>query len=293
MKKIASIAIVAAAILTGCNGDKLREAEAQNQQLKGDLSETLATQDSLLVLVNDISDGMAQIKDLEKIVSTPGGLGAESASRKEQIRNDMIAIQQALQERRQRLADLEARLAKEGGENTTLKRTISNLKAQIADQTTEIATLTNQLASANIKIEELSTTVTTLNTRVDSLSTDVANERELKDAAMAEADKATAELNACYYAIGNSKELKERNILSSGFLRKTKVMKGDFDMDYFQTADKRTLTEIPTHSNKAEVMTSQPKDSYQIVDVNGQKVLRITNPAKFWQVSNFLVIKVD
>ncbi|WP_303741405.1 hypothetical protein [uncultured Duncaniella sp.] len=192
MKKIASIAIVAAAVLSGCNGDKLREAEAQNQQLKGDLSETLATQDSLLVLVNDISDGMAQIKDLEKIISTPGGIGAESASRKEQIRNDMIAIQQALQERRQRLADLEAKLAKEGGENSTLKRTISNLKAQIADQTTEIATLTNQLASANIKIEELSSTVTSLNTQVDSLSTNVANERELKDAAQAEADKATA-----------------------------------------------------------------------------------------------------
>ncbi len=128
---------------------------------------------------------------------------------------------------------------------------------------------------------------------MDSLSTNVANERELKDAAQAEADKATAELNACYYAIGNSKELKERNILSSGFLRKTKVMKGDFDMDYFQNADKRTLTEIPTHSKKAEVMTSQPKDSYQIVDVDGQKVVKITDPAKFWQISNFLVIKVD
>ncbi len=238
------------------------------------------------MLVNDISDGMAQIKDLEKIISTPGGLGAESSSRKEQIRNDMIAIQQALQERRERLAELEEKLTKTGGEN-------SNLKAQIADQTTEIATLTNQLASANIKIEELSSTVSTLNTQVDSLSTDVANERELKDAAQAEADKAIAELNTCYYAIGNNKELKERDILSSGFLRKTKVMKGDFDMSYFQTADKRTLTEIPTHSKKAEVMTSQPKDSYQIVDINGQKVIKITDPAKFWQMSNFLVVKVD
>ncbi|MDE6394797.1 MAG: hypothetical protein K2K77_05585, partial [Duncaniella sp.] len=246
MKKIASIAIVAAAILTGCNGDRLREAEAQNQQLKGDLAETLATQDSLLVLVNDISDGMAQIKDLEKIISTPGTLGMESTSRKEQIRNDMIAIQQSLQERRERLAELEAKLSKMGGENSTLKRTISNLKAQIADQTTEIATLTNQLASANIRIEELSNTVSSLNTQVDSLNTDVTNERELKAAAQAAADKATAELNACYYAVGNAKELKERDILSAGFLRKTKVMKGDFDMNYFQTADKRTLTEIPT-----------------------------------------------
>ena len=89
MKKIATLALIAAAALTSCNGDKLRDAEAQNEQLKGDLRETLATQDSLLVLVNDISDGMSQIKDLEKIISTPGTLGGESSSRKEQIRNEM------------------------------------------------------------------------------------------------------------------------------------------------------------------------------------------------------------
>ena len=293
MKKIATLAIVAATLLTGCNADKLRESEAQNAQLKGDLAETLATQDSLLVLVNDISDGMSQIKDLEKIISTPGSLSGESTSRKEQIRNDMIAIQQALQERRQRLAELEKKLEAAGGENSTLKRTISNLKAQIADQTTEIATLTNQLASANIKIEELTTTVNDLNANVDSLRGNVAAEEAAKKAAEEEATAAINELNTCYYAIGTTKELKERGIIESGFLRKTKIMKGDFDMAYFTAADKRTLTEIATHSNKAEIKTSQPKDSYQIVDVNGQKVIKITDPAKFWQLSNFLVIKVD
>ena len=85
MKKIVTLAVIATAMLTACNGEKLRDAEAQNEQLKGDLRETLATQDSLLVLVNDISDGMSQIKDLEKIISTPGSLG-ESASRKGQIK---------------------------------------------------------------------------------------------------------------------------------------------------------------------------------------------------------------
>lgn len=293
MKKLASAAIITAAMLTACNGDKLRNAEAQNEQLKGDLAETLATQDSLLVLVNDISDGMSQIKDLEKIISTPGGLGNETASRKEQIRNDMIAIQQALQERRERLAELEKKLEKAGGESSTLKRTISNLKAQIAEQSTEIATLTNQLASANIKIEELTSTVKSLNTDVDSLKTDVEAERAAKAAAEEAALAADRELNACYYAIGTNKELKERDILKSGFLRKTKVMKGDFDMSYFTTGDKRNLGEIATHSKKAKIMTSQPKDSYEIVDVDGQKVIKITNPAKFWQLSDFLVIEVD
>lgn len=292
MKKFVSIAVVAATLLTGCNGDKLKTAQAENEQLKGDLRETLATQDSLLVLVNDISDGMVQIKDLEKIISTPGNLG-ESASRKEQIKNDMIAIQQSLQERRQRLEELEKKLAATGGENSTLKRTVSNLKTQIAEQQTEIATLTNQLASANIKIEELSTTVTTLNTAVDSLNTGLTEERAQKDAAIEEATAATNELNACFYAIGTSKELKAKKILQSGFLRKTKVMKGDFDESYFTTGDKRNLSEIPTHSKKAKILTSQPADTYEIVDVDGQKVIKITDPTRFWQLSNFLVIQVD
>lgn len=292
MKKIATLAVIATAILTACNGGKLREAEAQNEQLKGDLRETLATQDSLLVLVNDISDGMSQIKDLEKIISTPGSLG-ESVSRKEQIKNDMIAIQKALQERRERLAELEKKLASDGGENSTLKRTISNLKAQIAEQQTEIGTLTNQLASANIRIEELNTQVSSLNSDVDSLSTGLTAEREQKEAAEQAATEATNELNTVYYAIGTGKELKEKKILESGFLRKTKVMKGDFDMSYFTNADRRNLTEIPTHSKKAKILTSQPKDSYTIVEQNGQRVIKITNPAKFWQLSNFLVIEVD
>ncbi|MDE5988774.1 MAG: hypothetical protein K2H17_05210 [Duncaniella sp.] len=292
MKKIATLAVIATAILSACNGGKLREAEAQNEQLKGDLRETLATQDSLLVLVNDISDGMSQIKDLEKIIATPGSLG-ESVSRRDQIKNDMIAIQKALQERRERLAELEKKLADNGGESSTLKRTIANLKAQMAEQQTEIATLTNQLASANIKIEELNTQVTHLNSDVDSLNTGLSAEREQKEAAQEAATAATNELNTVYYAIGTSKELKEKKILESGFLRKTKVMEGNFDMNYFTAGDRRTLTEIPTHSNKAKVLTSQPKDSYTIVDLNGQKVIRISNPAKFWQLSDFLVIEVD
>ena len=292
MKKNAIFAVIAAAILTACNGGKLRDAEAQNEQLKGDLRETLATQDSLLVLVNDISDGMAQIKDLEKIISLPGNLG-ESTSRKEQIKNDMIAIQQALQERRQRLEELEKKLAQTGGESTTLKRTIANLKGQIAEQQTEIATLTNQLASANIRIEELTSEVSSLNTAKDSLATDLNKERAQKEAAELAATEATNELNTVYFAIGTGKELKSKKILESGFLRKTKVMKGDFDMNYFTAADRRTLTQIPTHSKKANIKTSQPKDSYEIVEQEGQKVIRITNPEKFWQLSNFLVIEVD
>lgn len=294
MKRLQLLTVgLAALAMASCGGNKLQQAEEENSQLKGDLRETLATQDSLLMLVNDISEGMNQIKDLEKIVTVPSGLDGESVSRKEQIKDDMMAIQQALQERRERLEQMEAKLAKMGGQNKTLQRTIQTLKTQIADQQTEIATLRNQLAAANIRIAELDSTNRGLNTRVENLNTEVSNVTEERNRADEQARQATNKMNECFYAMGTKKELKDHKILSGGFLRKTKVTKGDFDEAYFTTADRRTLTSIPTHSKKAQVMTDQPKDSYQIVDENGQKVVRITNPGKFWQRSNFLVIQVD
>lgn len=70
-------------------------------------------------------------------------------------------------------------------------------------------------------------------------------------------------------------------------------MKGEFDQSFFTAADKRTLTTIDLNSKKAEVMTNQPADSYTIEERGGRKVLRITDPAKFWSLTNYLVVKID
>ena len=100
-------------------------------------------------------------------------------------------------------------------------------------------------------------------------------------------------LNVCYYVVGSKKELKDHKIVESGFLRKTKILQGDFEMSYFTKADRRTLSEIPLHSSKAEVMTNHPHDSYEIVEHGNVKTLHILNSARFWEKSNFLVVKVD
>nr|MBD5376448.1 hypothetical protein [Bacteroides sp.] len=294
MKKIAFCAAAALTMLTGCNGDKLKQAETENAELRGDLQETLATQDSLFSLLNEISDGMAQIKDLEKIVSAPVDLSAESQSRKEQIRQDMQTIQLALRDRRQRLEALEAKLKEQGAANEKHLKTIQSLKNQIAEQQNEIAGLTEKLAQANIQIEQLDGQVKTLNTAVDSLNTGLNSERAERAQAEQAATRATNELNECFYAIGSKDELRKQKILETGFLRKTKIMKGDFDQSYFTTGDKRTLTTISLHSKKAKVLTSQPADSYTIdTTSDGSKILRITNPAKFWQLTNYLVVQID
>ncbi len=292
MKKLflAVLTSVASISFVACDNSKLKSTEIENQQLKEDLAESLATRDSMYALINDIAAGMNQIKELEKIISTPSSLQGDTQSRKEQIKNDIIAIQNALQSRRERLDQLEARLKSTDSE---MAKTIRNLKAQIAEQQTEIASLTNKLAAANIQIEELETTVSGLNRTVDTLATNVANERKERQEAEQQATELANELNTCYYAIGTKAELKKAKIIETGFLRKTKILKSDYEQSYFTTADKRTLKKIQLHSKKAKVMTNQPASSYNIEDENGQKVLTITDPDAFWNLSNYLVVEVD
>ncbi len=287
MKKIVFAPLAALIVATGCTSkEKLEKAEQQSAELNTELQATLATQDSLFALINEISEGMNQIKDMEHIIATPG-LNGDTQSGRAELRNDMASIRQALQQRRERLAQLEENLKNSNGKNATLMKTIENLKQQISSQESEIAQLNSKLSAAGVEIASLGA-------KVDSLSSTVTAVTTEREEARQEATQLTDELNTCYFAIGTKKELQDNQIIQTGFLRKTKIMEGDLEKNYFTRAYKRTLVSIPLHSKKAEVMTKQPKDTYEIVEGDqGQKILKILDPARFWELSNFLVVKVD
>ncbi len=246
----------------------------------------LANQDSLLVLMNDISEGMMQIKSLENILSNTN-INGESASRKEQIKHDMQAIEMALADRRMRLEELEKKLNASYGTNSTLKKSIATLKEQITVQESTISGLRDDLAKANIKIEEL-------NNSVDSLHNDLTAVTVEKEKVQERNQELINDMNAVYYAIGTSKELKEAGLLKpGGFLRSAKINPAEFNASTFNKADKRTLTTLPLHSKKAKVMTSQPKNSYNLVESDGQMTLVIIDSELFWNQSPYLVVKID
>ncbi|MCM1037181.1 MAG: hypothetical protein NC406_07650 [Bacteroides sp.] len=289
MKKLLVPALCATLLLGACQS-KSDDEKAQEQALqdasKQELATAVADRDQLLGLVNEISSGMDQIKRLENILTVTNGMKGETASQRAQIQADIAAIQQTLQQRREQLADLEAKLNKSNVNNASLRKTIETLRGQINSQSAEIETLRANLDSAN-------RTIGTLTASVDSLNTTVTTVTGERDAAQQESTELTNELNTCYYVAASNKELKDHKIIESGFLRKTKLMKGDFDQSFFTVGDKRTLTSLPLHSKKARVLSNQPAASYQIVDEGGQKVLKITNPDLFWSLSNYLVIKID
>ena len=265
-----AVAIASGALMTSCNsGADTQNAQPQGMTTRDSLQIAIANQDSLLVLMNDISEDMMQIKSMENLLASTSNLSGESTSRRDQIRNDMKAIQQALQDRRQRLEEMEAKLKNSNGSNAILQKSIETLKQQIAMQ----ETLTDQVDSLNSKVTVAQEEIK----QKDEVNTQLSNE-----------------MNTVYYAIGTGKELKASGLMKDGgFLRSDKINPADFDAKLFIRGDKRTLQTIPLYSKKAKVMTSQPESSYKIDEVDGQKVLTILNPTQFWNQSPYLVVKTD
>ena len=285
--------MIGLAMLPACHGnnnddDAARRQDSLKAVMQDSINTAQAERDSLMNLVSEVADGIAQIKELEDIISTEN-LNNETPDRKQQLSNDILLIQQSINKQKQRVADMERRLKQSTNYDEKMEKIIASLKQQLEQQQQTIDRLTKELAAAHIQIKNLNQSVDSLNT----VNKEVTKEKEAVEEHNKNLTSEVDNLNNCYYVIGSSKELKQHKIIEKRFLGKTKILEGDFEMSYFTKADRRTLSEIPLHSKKAQVLTNQPKDSYEIVDHGGSKSLRITNAAKFWEKSNFLVIKIN
>lgn len=285
MKKSILLLGIAAALLASCSGKGDQERTADSLAVvTRDYKEATSFNDSLLLLMGDIYTGLDSINAQEGLLYSMGQ--GDNVDRRAEIRQNLATIRARLAANRQLLEEMQSKLKDSDAKNVVLLKTIDELKVRIDQQESKIAQLNEELENAQAQISDL-------NERVAEGEENLKAETEAKDAALAEAKAAEDAANTVYYAIGTNKELKENGLLEKKFLGRTKVLEGDFSDKYFTKADRRTLTEINTHSTKASIKTNQPKDSYEIVDNDNKiKIIKITNPSRFWQVSPYLIIEI-
>lgn len=272
--------------LFSCNSGNEKEQQSLPEISKQELATALNERDQLLALVKEVSAGLNEIKQLENVMTIAANQPAENPAQKSRILADMASVKEKIRQRKAQLDEMEGKLQKSTINNKELRETIDALRTQIDSQMEEIEALRKQLTAANEYIGELNNTVDSLNTTV----TAVTGER---DAAQDALEKFENELNTCFYAVATKSQLKEHNIIESGFLRKTKLMKGDFDKGFFVISDKRTLTALPLNASKVKILSNHPEKSYELIDANGQKILIIDNPDEFWSLSDYLVVQKD
>lgn len=273
-----------ASALFSCNGSKKAEQRSLAEISKQELATALNERDQLLSLVKEVSAGLNEIKQLENIMTVAAGQPTENPGQKSQILADIASLKAKVQQRKERLNELENQLQTSTINNKELHETIEALRTQIDSQMEEIESLRQQLTAANEHIGELNDAVDSLNSTVTTVTGEL-------NAAQEASVKLANELNTCFYVIATRAELEKHNIIESGFLRKTKLMKGDFDKGFFVISDKRTLSTLPLNASKVKILSNHPGSSYEIIEENGQKLLKITDPEQFWSLSNYLVIQ--
>jgi uncharacterized coiled-coil protein SlyX len=296
MKKLLLLMLIPAMLMTvSCN--KMKEENAR-LKAKNDSLLALGFQKDTTVMefvraFNEIQSNLDSIKMKENIIgqNTKGGTEVQASAR-EQITGDINTIYQLLQKNRAQVASLQKKLKASNTKNAELEAMIENLNKSIVEKDAEIADLKDQLAKLNIKVTDLGNQVTTLNTNVENLSA----ENKAKQQAI---EEKTAALNTAYYAIGTTKELKDKKVIdkSGGFIGigRTKTVTQDFDKTNFTKVDITTLTELPINKKKAVLLSNHPVGSYKL-QANDKKIVEklvILNFTDFWSRSKYLVVAAD
>ena len=269
--------------LTACDFGQKAEERAQHERdsLMQIINERETELNDIMGSVNEVQEGFRLINEAEGRI-TVANSGPEGASSREVIRENMSFIQQTMADNRNRIAQLQERLRNSNVNVEKLKQVINNLKTQLDEQNARLQELTAQLAERDIVIAAQGEQIDTLTQNVQQLTDD--NTR--KDATIATQDK---DLNKAWFVFGTKAELKEQKILQKGDVLRSQ----DFNRDYFTQIDIRIDKEIKLYSKNAELLTSHPAGSYQLVrDAQKQYVLHITDPQNFWSTSKYLVILV-
>ncbi|MBP3669603.1 MAG: hypothetical protein J6J26_08610 [Bacteroides sp.] len=286
MKKLL-LAVGCVVLLASCGNRAQNEAlKAQNDSLSVALAEKDAEMEGILGALNEVQEGFRLINEAENRVDLQRD-NVEGASDAQKIKEDIRFISEKLQANREQIKKLEDQLKNSRYASAQMKKTLAGLKAELESREQQIATLQSELAAKNIRIAELDDAVAGLSQNVK----DLVAENEAKAATVASQDKA---LNTAWFVFGTKSELKDQKILTQKFLQKKQVLKdGDFNKDYFTQIDIRTDKEIKLYSKDAELLTTHPAGSYELVkDAKEQLTLKITNPNEFWSVSRYLVIQV-
>ena len=281
MKKIFIVAMAAALALTSCNNKQsdVNQTDARIDSLQRVIDQKDNEINDVMSTFNEIQEGFRLIEAAEQTVTLVKN--GEQQNKSDQIRQSIRNIQQRMQHNRDLIARLQQQVREGSTRSEEMRRAIDNFVKELDAKNEELSKLRAELEQKDIHIAELDQTVETLSSDVNALREETAQKAETID----NQDKA---LNTAYYVFGNKKELQNQNIYQKG-----KVLRSNFNKNYFTKVDIREVKEIKLYSKNAEILTSHPSGSYTLQpDANKQYILRITNAQQFWSASKYLVILV-
>jgi chromosome segregation ATPase len=264
-------------------GDKTK-SNPEADSLRTQLSAQMEEMDEMNLFLDAVNMSMDSVVNMEGTVLRT--TGESPLSRKEQIQKNVEAYKLILQHQRERLDILEKKLKDNNAYAGKMQKTIAALKQQLEEKDQAIIKLSEELEQRNFQIEELKDNVDNLNVQVAELEEDSKAKQE-------EIDEKVNQMNEAYVFIGDKDALKKAGLIEGGsLLKKSKLNTSNIDKKLFKKVDIRNVKNFQIPDSKPEVLTQMPAGSYEITKTgNNSSELTITDPARFWGVSRFLIIR--
>ncbi len=306
IRNFAAVLVVASALLVGCTDTAAR---ARNDSLAAELASTSSQRDSLQGLVQsaaaDKDRALAQVVDATKFADQVDAelRQVRSLSSKVSVnKSDESGRAEAADARKDildRLKQMRQRLAARQAQVRALLDTMKTLRSDASSTATLLADLNARMATREREIVAFQEEITQLRAQNTQLAADKV---VLNDTVKA----MDVRENRVFYAVGPRRQLLNDGVVteeggSRGLLivklGKTLVPSRSLDEAKFTRADRREVITIPLpradrpyrivsrHDVSLIEVAKREKDG----SFRGESI-RITDPAKFWAASRYLII---
>lgn len=247
--------------------------QSLNAQYQGDLSN-----------MNEYVDILAE--GLDTIAKQEGTLFYSNKGKegtmvdKAQLKKNLAAFADNLNELREKVKSLEGELSKKGANMTKLQKLIAVLNQQIEEKDAMIKRLQTEIEQKNVSIAQLRGEVSSLSQGNTELTEKVeAQQKQI----VAQSEK----MNTGYVVMGSSKILKENGIIVKG-----KVNLGNLPVELFTKVDIRSFGGLQIPTGKPKMLSNVPASAYEFVKTSKTtSELHVLNPDAFWSAGKYIVIQ--
>lgn len=293
-KWLGTTLVLAVLLTSSCTYQKEREQlQEQANQLEQELHARDSAFNELMTVMTQVETQIEKIKEQENIISTQ--TGDFKSGNGEKMVSDLGIINELIGSTNEMIRDLSKKLENSDMELNAFRKKVKTIEKDLRDREESLSLLRQEVAMKDQKIESLETEVQKLfNYAVRSDSTIEAQRGVLREK-QALLDKNTLQINRAFFAVDSELNLKQDGLISKegGFLGigKTTELQPDAVQGNFTEVDINFTTKFYIDSDKAEVVTEHPSDSYKMVIENNRvQYLEVTDPESFWRISKYLVV---
>ena len=248
--------------------------------------------EEVMDLIVEVEDQIGDIIEKENLLY---GQSQEplNSGKKENILKEIAMIDDLIIRSTASIQSLSDKVKSSNLKLSIFQKRINALQADLFDRQEVITNLKADLVTKDQAIELMTVQADSLTTTINAK----VNEIGQKDLEVKQLTALNDELNKGYMAIGTFEQLREKGVVDKeggflGFIGRTVALQDDATADMFIEFDKRKISQLRIQAAELDLVSNHPSNSYSILATEEEnvKILEITDPDAFWQISQYLVI---